>query len=88
MGDTSFIQKEKWYTVIYTYDGTKSKIYVNGKLKNEATKTVTFHGNTNDLYIGRHQDPSFPYYFNGVMDEVRIYDRAVNVKEAEMLSIP
>src|SRR5207237_4148876 len=41
MGDTSYIQKGKWYTVIYTFDGSHSKIYVNGKLKGEAVKTVT-----------------------------------------------
>jgi len=88
MADTSFIQKDKWYTVIYTYDGAESKMYVNGKLKAVAAKTVTFHANNQDLYIGRHEDPNFPYLFNGVMDEVRIYNRAVNAKEAEVLSIP
>lgn len=88
MGDTSYIQKGRWYTVVYTYDGSTSKIYVNGKLKNEAAKAVTSSGNNNDLFIGRHEDASFPYYFNGIMDEVRIYDRAVNAKEAEVLSIP
>ena len=51
-------------------------------------KTVAFNANDQDLYIGRHEDPNFPYYFNGVMDEVRIYNRAVNAKEAEVLSIP
>lgn len=88
MADTSFIQKNRWYTVVFTYDGSKSKIYVNGKLKNEMAKTVAFNANDQDLYIGRHEDPNFPYYFNGVMDEVRIYNRAVNAKEAEVLSIP
>ena len=86
--DTAYLQKDKWYTAVFTYDGTQSKMYVNGKLKAVQSKTTTFNANHQDLYIGRHEDPNFPYLFNGVIDEIRIYDRAVNAKEAEILSIP
>lgn len=86
MADTTFIQKENWYTVVYTYDGSKSKIYVNGKLQAEQEKSVSFTANDRDLFIGRHEDPSFPYWFNGVIDEVRIYNRAVTCYEASALS--
>jgi hypothetical protein len=86
LADTAFIQKDNWYTVVYTYDGAKSKVYVNGHLKSVSEKTVTFTPNDHDLYIGRHEDPSFPYWFNGVIDEVRIYDRAVSCYEAAALS--
>lgn len=86
MADTSFIQKDNWYTVVYTYDGAKSSIYVNGKLKAVQEKPVTFTANERDVFIGRHEDPSFPYWFNGVIDELRIYDRAVSCYEAAALS--
>jgi hypothetical protein len=84
--DTAFIQKDTWYTAIYTYDGSKAKVYVNGQLKSESEKTVTFTPNDHDLYIGRHEDPAFPYWFNGVIDEVRIYDRAISCYEVAALS--
>ena len=85
--DTTFIQKDQWHTVVFTYDGSVSKLYVDGKLKGQETKTVTFTGNTQDLYIGRHEDPQFPYWFYGVIDEIRIYNRAVNSQEAKVLSV-
>jgi hypothetical protein len=85
--DTSFVQKDNWYTVVYTYDGTKSSIYVNGKLKAVQEKTVPFTPNTQDMFIGKNEDPSFPYWFNGVIDEIRIYNRAVTSCEAASLSI-
>lgn len=85
--DTSYIQVGQWYNVVYTYDGTTSKIYVNGKLKSEQQKTVTFTPNQYDLFIGHHEDPQFPYWFYGAIDEIRIYDRALNGNEARMLSV-
>ncbi|MFI5193465.1 MAG: LamG domain-containing protein [Chitinophagales bacterium] len=66
-----------WYSVIYTYDGQYSRLYINGQLKDIRQKAVPFTPNNHDLYIGKHEDPTFPYYFNGVIDEIRIYDRAL-----------
>src|SRR5947207_15595571 len=44
-----------------------------------------FNRNANDpgydLFLGRLSDPQFPYWFNGVMDEVRIYNRALKQYE-------
>jgi hypothetical protein len=86
MADTAFVQKDNWYTVVYTYDGIKSSIYVNGKLKAVQEKSAPFTANERDVFIGRHEDPSFPYWFNGVIDEIRIYNRAISCYEAAALS--
>jgi hypothetical protein len=75
--DTAHIKANQWYTVIYTFDGIVSKLYVNGILKDVKLLKVTFTPNTNDLVIGRHDDANFPYPFNGVMDEIRIYNKAL-----------
>ena len=37
------------------------------------------------LFIGKHGDPQFPYWFNGVLDEVRIYKGALCEGEVKML---
>jgi gliding motility-associated-like protein len=37
--------------------------------------------NAEDLVIGKTDLPFYPYWFNGVMDEIRIYDRAINQTE-------
>jgi hypothetical protein len=71
------VKKEKWYTLAYTFDGKRSKFYVNGVLQAANVKSTTFTPNTNSLFIGRNEDPAYPYYFNGVIDELRIYNVAL-----------
>ena len=75
--DSVKIQKGQWYKVAYTYDGKTAKYYINGLLKDSVNKSVLFTANTNDIYIGKHENPAFPYYLNGVIDELRLYNRAL-----------
>lgn len=75
--DTSFITAGKWYYVTFTFDGKTAKLYVNGQLKDSRVKSTPFNGNTDDLVIGRLLDDNFPYWVNGVIDEIRIYNRAL-----------
>lgn len=83
--DPDFLQKNQWYAITYTYNGTASKLYVNGVLKDTQKKTTTFTANTDDLFIGRLNDPNYPYWFNGVIDEIRIYNKALNANQVQML---
>ncbi len=55
----------EWYHVAGTYNGTTLSIYVNGELKNTASRSVTIATNDNPLTIGASQ-------FKGTIDEVRI----------------
>jgi hypothetical protein len=81
-----FIHGGNWYTVVYTYDGFVSKLYVNGVLRNTRTAPFGFNANLNDLYIGKTENPSFPYNFDGDIDEIRIYNRAVSPFFVEKLN--
>jgi Concanavalin A-like lectin/glucanases superfamily len=66
-----------WYVAALTYDGTTSKIYINGVLKNTTVKSDSFTPNTDDLFIGYDPDRGGEYWFNGVIDEIRIYNQAL-----------
>lgn len=81
-----YIKKDKWYTVIYTYDGIKSSLYINGILKSVTQKRTRFTPNDTDLFFGRNEDPNFPYYFTGTMDEIRIYSRALTPSEVQSIT--
>lgn len=81
-----FIHGGDWNIVVYTYDGFICKIYVNGILKSSRTTPFGFNANTNDLYIGKTENPSFPYNFDGDIDEIRIYNRAVSPFFVEKLN--
>ena len=65
--------------------GTKSymKSYVNGLKVAESTEKIQQIGITDEpLYIGRQNDGR---YFEGIIDEVRIYNRALAEKEIKAL---
>ena len=47
---------------------------------------MPFTDNSSDLYIGKHEDPPYPYYFNGIIDEIRIYNRALPAGAVQQLS--
>ena len=80
-----YIVKNQWYSVIYTYDGTTSKLYVDCQLKYSITSSQTFT-NGFDLFFGRMNNSTYPFWFNGVMDEVRIYNRPLTIDEVNVLS--
>jgi len=82
----NYYHSGQWYVIVYTYDGTQSKIYVNGELKGQQQHTAVFSANTQDLFIGKADNISFPYWFNGVIDEVRIYNRALPAAEVKKLN--
>jgi len=81
-----YVKTNQWYSIVYTFDGTYSKLYVNGILVSQIAGHTTFDANTNSLFIGRNQDPNYPYYFNGIIDEIKIYKRAINATEVAELS--
>ena len=72
-----FIHPGEWANVAFTYNGTVSKIYLNGALLASYSKSVSFTPNTQDLYIGETESSIFPYYFKGIIDEIRIYNKAI-----------
>lgn len=84
-GYTPYIQANQWYSVIATYDGTTARLYINCQLIFSRTQGGATFTNTADLYIGRFNSASFPYWVNGDIDEVRIYDRAINQDEVNVL---
>lgn len=84
-GYTPYIQVNQWYSVIITMDGTTAKLYIDCQLKASGPQGGQTFTNAYDLYFGKLNNPSFPYWFNGDLDEVRIYDRDLTVDEVNVL---
>jgi len=84
-GYTPYIVPNTWYCLIFTYDGTTAKLFVDGVQKVSAMSSGLQFNNTSDLIFGRASDISanagFPYWFNGVLDDLIIYNRALNSDE-------
>lgn len=68
------IELDRWYFVTGSYDGSELKVYVNGALD---ASPVSFaagaHSSDYPLFIS-----SSAYPFDGLIDEVRIYNRGLN----------
>jgi hypothetical protein len=78
----------QWYHVVYTYDGGNGKIYVNGILDGTSSGfTGGIQAATVNLRIGARLIPedAFGHAFNGLIDEVRIYNRALSASEITRL---
>jgi hypothetical protein len=73
-----------WSHLAVSYDGTTLRLYVNGAQVSSRATSGTILQTTDPLWIGGNQ----PYgeYFHGLIDEVRVYDRALGPAEvrAEM----
>ena len=79
------VQLNKWYTVVWTYDGTIERIYVDCVLQDSLVISVNSFTNQYDLFIGKLNNSQYPYWLNGDLDEVRIYNRAINDQEVKAL---
>jgi hypothetical protein len=74
---TSYVRVNKWITQVVTFDGFQLKIYVDGVLKMTTIGSPSYTPNFDDLFIGRAENPTYPYWFNGVIDEIRIYNKVL-----------
>ena len=82
---TPLVQLNKWYHVVITSDGVAARIYVDCALRGSGPAEESNFTNSYDLFIGRMEDPDYPYWLNGDVDDVRIYNRVLS--EAEILSL-
>ncbi|MYC74818.1 LamG domain-containing protein [Candidatus Poribacteria bacterium] len=73
----------EWHHVVGTYDGKEMKIYVNGKLENtsDAQSGVINYPDRVFFSIGSYKDDNEDFVHKGMIDEVRLYDRAFSEKE-------
>ena len=83
---TQHVVTNKWMTIVVTFDGQESRIYIDGQLKNAVKHTAVFTPNVNDLFIGRAESDQYPYWWNGVIDEIRVYKKALCEGAVKQLS--
>jgi hypothetical protein len=74
-----YIVSNTWYCAITTFDGSSVKTYIDGTLKTSYPATNALVGDTTALFIGAYGANlvQFPYWFKGVIDDVRIYNRVL-----------
>jgi hypothetical protein len=72
---------DTWYFCAFTYDGTTGRFYVDGT--EVASKSGAFDVTSSDVVIGAKDDGG--NYWDGTLDDVRIYDRVLSASEIQTL---
>jgi hypothetical protein len=78
----SILQPNKWYHVAVTYDGSFLKQYVNGNLDGSAQASGPLSTGPQPLRMGC---TSGGYFFNGRIDELSLYNRALGPTEIQRI---
>lgn len=74
---TTTLTTDEWYYIAMVNNGPNVKFYVNGQLDSETTNTGSIRSDGIDMFVGG-QGAEF---FDGVIDEVRIYSKALTATD-------
>jgi hypothetical protein len=76
----------RWYHIVGTFDGNVKKIFLDGVEVIDEAQVATIQTSNRPLFIGVDQDlEGRNQFLDGVIDEVRIYSRALTDDEVEYL---
>jgi len=79
-GDGNDLKVGEWTHVVMTHDGSTDRIYMNGAQVNEKSYSGALNTTSHPFGIG--YDPiDKGNYFDGALDEVQIYNRALTAQE-------
>ena len=72
----------KWCFIAISWDGQTVRYYIDGKSDGSSGKTTRININTLALRIGARYSG---IYFSGLIDDIRLYDRALSAEEIQAL---
>ena len=78
---TAVVPTNAWTHLAYTYDGASMRMYVNGVLVRTVARTGNIVVSTGPLRIGG--NAGWGEYFTGLIDDVRVYNRALSLAEVQ-----
>jgi len=84
VGSTSLIYPNRWYHVAGTFDGEKLSIFVNGILESEVPMKGKLNTASLPTAIG-HLKGWGVQWFKGIIDDLRIYNRALSEEEIQLI---
>jgi hypothetical protein len=79
------IQAGVWQHIVATYDGLKESLYIDGVQVDGAANSSPLTYDDHPVQIGCDDNGSLSEHFHGVLDELRIYRRALSAAEIQAL---
>lgn len=83
--ESSVISTDTWYHVVGVYNESTIAIYLNGSLDTSGACTGTITTRDHNIEIGREGWTTGRWEHDGIIDDVRIYDRALTSSEIQTL---
>ena len=85
-GGTTMVKNDSsWHHVAGVYDGEYVSVYVDGNMEGRTPYTQGIHVNSSIPVRTAASGHTLPNSFNGTIDEVRIYNRSLNIDEIQAL---
>jgi len=86
--DFTYPSLNRWVHFAHTYDGTTVRVYADGYIVAERVLDINTatDPNAKTFSIGRWKFGSDSYYFDGLIDDVRIYNEVLNQNEVASLA--
>lgn len=84
---TSSIADNKWHFIVFTYNGSVARIYFDAKQENQSvvSDSPSISSGAINSAIGGGLNPAWSGSFNGLLDEVHLYNRALTAFEIQKL---
>lgn len=77
---------DSWYHLAVTRNGAEVRFYINGSLDTTVTVGVNnIATNTHELWLGGNVDSPGSHTLDGILDDIRIYDKALSPSEIATL---
>ncbi len=73
-----------WYHIVVTYEARRFRLYKNGELISEAEGNFAI-ADDEPLFIGRKSTDEPYFYYRGLIDDIRLYNRAL--REGEVIAM-
>ncbi len=81
IGTSYNINNNQWYHVFGTYNGSTMTMYLDGDVYGTASLSSITYDLPRGLTISKRDDDNNGYFFNGSIDDVRIYNRSLSEEE-------
>jgi hypothetical protein len=79
------VNTNQWSHIAVVYSGSDTQFYLNGVLRWSRGSASTGYNGSAQMKIGRSDFGSGSSYFPGLIDDVRVYNRALNADEIKRL---
>ena len=82
----SSLNKDEWYHVAATYNSSNVSLYIDGEkqvLVDEGQSSATYNRSSQDILIGASSEIPGGTYYNGTIDELRIFNESLGPDEVK-----